>query len=143
MAPVRLIYIQVHSILKELVRKSVGETQVNDFFKVDKVFLITLQCSLSIKKLQELKQFPTLQAEVAAAAVAALERFRDESKKTALRLVDMENGYLTVEFFRKLPQEVEKGGNPAASSIDRYGEGHLRRIGELFIFLDSLDAFWW
>ena len=56
--------------------------------------------------MQELRQFPTLQAEVGAAAIAALERFRDESKKTALRLVDMENSYLTVEFFRKLPQEI-------------------------------------
>lgn len=75
-----------------------------------------------------------MQAEVAAAAIAALERFRDESKKATLRLVDMENSYLTVEFFRKLPQEIEKGGNPAASSIDRYGDGHLRRIGEMLYF---------
>ena len=91
--------------------------------------------------MQELRQFPTLQAEVGAAAITALERFRDESKKTALRLVDMENSYLTVEFFRKLPQEIEKGGNPAASSIDRYGDGHLRRIGENFVFLDFLYMF--
>ncbi|KAJ4958842.1 hypothetical protein NE237_025953 [Protea cynaroides] len=94
----------VHFILKELVRKSIGETQ-------------------------ELKRFPTLQAELAAAANEALERFRDESKKTTLRLVDMEASYLTVDFFRKLPQEVEKGGNPSASTIDRYAEGHFRRIG--------------
>ncbi|XP_042511972.1 phragmoplastin DRP1E-like [Macadamia integrifolia] len=94
----------VHFILKELVRKSIGETQ-------------------------ELKRFPTLQAELAAAANEALERFRDESKKTTLRLVDMESSYLTVDFFRKLPQEVEKGGNPSASTIDRYTEGHFRRIG--------------
>ncbi|XP_043716473.1 phragmoplastin DRP1E-like [Telopea speciosissima] len=94
----------VHFILKELVRKSIGETQ-------------------------ELKRFPTLQAELSAAANEALERFRDESKKTTLRLVDMESSYLTVDFFRKLPQEVEKGGNPSASTIDRYTEGHFRRIG--------------
>ncbi|MCO5551231.1 hypothetical protein L7F22_004730 [Adiantum nelumboides] len=102
--PAEAVVDAVHFILKDLVRKSVGETQ-------------------------ELRQFPTLQAEVGAAAVSALERFRDESKKTSLRLVDMENSYLTVEFFRKLPQEMEKGGNPSASSIDRYGDGHLRRIG--------------
>lgn len=102
--PAEAVVDAVHFILKDLVRKSVGETQ-------------------------ELRQFPTLQAEVGSAAISSLERFRDESKKTALTLVDMENSYLTVDFFRKLPQEIEKGGNPAASSIDRYGDGHLRRIG--------------
>lgn len=80
---------------------------------------------------QELKRFPSLQAELAQAAIEALEKMRDDSKKTALRLVDMEASYLTVDFFRKLPQEIEKGGNPAASAMDRYTDGHLRRIGEL------------
>ncbi|XP_052193207.1 phragmoplastin DRP1E-like [Diospyros lotus] len=95
----------VHFVLKELVRKSIGETQ-------------------------ELRRFPRLQAEIAAAASESLERFREESKKTAIRLVDMEASYLTVDFFRRLPQEVEKGGNPtAALAADRYGEGHFRRIG--------------
>lgn len=79
---------------------------------------------------QELKRFPTLQGELAAAANEALERFREDGKKTTMRLVDMESSYLTVDFFRKLPQEVEKGGNQAAaSSGDRYSEGHFRRIG--------------
>ncbi|RYQ88142.1 hypothetical protein Ahy_B09g095529 isoform P [Arachis hypogaea] len=77
----------------------------------------------------ELKRFPTLQAELAAATNEALERFREESKKATLRLVDMESSYLTVEFFRKLPQEVERAGNPPNSDVDRYGEGHFRRIG--------------
>ncbi|XP_062174026.1 phragmoplastin DRP1E [Alnus glutinosa] len=95
----------VHFVLKELVRKSIGETQ-------------------------ELKRFPTLQAEIAGAANEALERFREDSKKTVIRLVDMESSYLTVDFFRRLPQEVEKAGNPAAAStMDRYTEGHFRRIG--------------
>ena len=76
-----------------------------------------------------MKRFPTLQAELAAASNEALERFRDESRKTTLRLVEMESSYLTVDFFRKLPQEVEKGGNPAASTNDRFSEGHFRRIG--------------
>ncbi|KAK7245385.1 hypothetical protein RIF29_40225 [Crotalaria pallida] len=49
----------VHFVLKELVRKSIAETQ-------------------------ELKRFPTLQAEIAAAANEALERFREDSKKTRL-----------------------------------------------------------
>lgn len=79
---------------------------------------------------QELRRFPTLQGELSAAATAALERFRDDSKKTSVRLVEMEQSYLTVDFFRKLPQEVEKGGNPASSTLDRYSDAHLRRIGK-------------
>ncbi|KAK9187749.1 hypothetical protein WN944_019148 [Citrus x changshan-huyou] len=95
----------VHFVLKELVRRSIGETQ-------------------------ELKRFPTLQSEIAAAANEALERFRDDSKKTTMRLVEMESSYLTVDFFRKLPQDMERGGNPTApSAADRYTEGHFRRIG--------------
>ncbi|XP_078439932.1 phragmoplastin DRP1E-like [Wolffia australiana] len=94
----------VHFVLKELVRKSIGETQ-------------------------ELKRFPTLQSELAAASYEALERFRDDSRKTTLRLVDMESSYLTVEFFRRLPQEVEKNTNPSGPAVDRYGDGHFRRIG--------------
>lgn len=78
---------------------------------------------------QELKRFPTFQAELAAAANEALERFRLESKKTTVRLVDMESSYLTVDFFRKLPQEVEKaGGPPTTSNVDRLAEGHFKRI---------------
>ncbi|WOL09551.1 dynamin-related protein 1E [Canna indica] len=93
----------VHFVLKELVRKSIGETE-------------------------ELKRFPTLQAELAVASYEALERFQEDSRKTVLRLVDMEASYLTVDFFRKLPQESEKSGNPSAPTIDRYTDGHFRRI---------------
>lgn len=91
---------------------------------------------------QELKRFPTLQSTIAGAATESLEKFREESKKTVVRLVDMESSYLTVDFFRRLPQEMEKAGNPggnprdreresasAASNIDRYAEAHFRRIG--------------
>ncbi|TQD94857.1 hypothetical protein C1H46_019557 [Malus baccata] len=108
----------VHFVLKELVRKSLAETQ-------------------------ELKRFPSLQAEIAAACNEALDRFRDESKKTTLRLVDMESAYLTVDFFRRLPQEIENTGNPGkpgttpagkpgttpVPAVDRYSEGHFQRIG--------------
>jgi len=111
----------VHSVLKELVRISIGETQ-------------------------ELKRFPSLQTELAAACYKALERFREDGRKTTLRLVDMESAYLTVEFFRKLPQEVDKTGtanprtanppapgnprtaNPPPPSDDRYTDAHFRRI---------------
>ncbi|PWA49258.1 dynamin central domain-containing protein [Artemisia annua] len=124
----------VHFVLKELVRKSIGETK-------------------------ELRRFPSLQATLAAAATEALEKFRAESKKTVIRLVDMESSYLTVDFFRKLPLEFENGpapspatdrravsadrrnppsdrgipsaerGNPTDPLGDRYGDAHFRRIG--------------
>lgn len=107
---------------------------------------------------QELRRFPTLQSALAAAAAEALENFRDESRKTVVRLVDMESSYLTVDFFRKLPQEVERMGPGPAPTLaplpgdrrpssadrrnppsdrgnqsdplgDRYAEAHFRRIG--------------
>lgn len=97
----------VHFVLKELVRKSISETE-------------------------ELKRFPTLQSDIAAAANESLERFRDESRKTVLRLVEMESSYLTVDFFRKLNTEPEKNNNssgPNAQNAERYTDNHLRRIG--------------
>lgn len=94
----------VHAILKELVHKAINETA-------------------------ELKQYPTLRVEVGNAAFDSLERMKEESKKSTLKLVDMECSYLTVDFFRKLPQEIEKGGNPTHSIFDRYNDSYLRRIG--------------
>ncbi|CAF2264961.1 dynamin-related protein 1E [Brassica rapa] len=103
----------VHFVLKELVRKSIAETQ-------------------------ELKRFPSLQVELAAAANSSLEKFREESKKSVIRLVEMESAYLTAEFFRKLPQEMERpaitnsknqtAASPSPATQDQYGEGHFRRI---------------
>ncbi|KAF5464468.1 hypothetical protein F2P56_014542 [Juglans regia] len=94
----------VHAILKDLTHKAIGETM-------------------------ELKQYPTLRSEVANAAIESLDRMREESKKATLQLVDMEIGYLTVEYFRKLPQDIEKGGNPTHSVFDRYNDSYLRRVG--------------
>ncbi|KAK8540466.1 hypothetical protein V6N13_028085 [Hibiscus sabdariffa] len=94
----------VHAILKGIVQKALSETP-------------------------ELKQYPTLRVEVGNAAIESLERMREESKRATLQLVDMECGYLTVEFFRKLPQDSEKGGNPTYSLFDRYNEAYLRRVG--------------
>ncbi|CAA6659379.1 unnamed protein product [Spirodela intermedia] len=94
----------VHFVLKELVRQSISETQ-------------------------ELKRFPTLRADIAAAANEALERFREDGRRTVVRLVEMEASYLTADFFRKLPLEPDKGGNPAAPAAERYVDAHLRRIG--------------
>ncbi|GAU39256.1 hypothetical protein TSUD_71950 [Trifolium subterraneum] len=76
----------------------------------------------------ELKQYPTLKVELGNAAIESLERMKEESKRATLLLVDMEYGYLTVEFFRKLPQDAEKGGNPTVSLFDRYNDAYLRRI---------------
>lgn len=78
---------------------------------------------------QELKQYPSLRVEVGNAAIESLERMKDESKRATLQLVEMECSYLTVDFFRKLPQDVEKGGNPTHSIFDRYNDSYLRRIG--------------
>jgi len=94
----------VHAILKDLIHKAMAETM-------------------------ELKQYPTLRVEVGTAAIDSLERMRGESKKATLQLVDMECCYLTVDFFRKLPQDIEKGGNPTHSIFDRYNDSYLRRIG--------------
>ncbi|KAG6394995.1 hypothetical protein SASPL_145586 [Salvia splendens] len=94
----------VHGILKELVHKAINETV-------------------------ELKQYPSLRVEVGNAAIESLDRMKEESRKATLQLVEMENSYLTVDFFRKLPQDVEKGGNPTHSIFDRYNDSYLRRIG--------------
>ncbi|KAJ0431382.1 putative dynamin central domain, dynamin, GTPase region, GTPase effector domain, Dynamin superfamily [Helianthus annuus] len=102
-APAEASVNAVDIILKELVRKAISETM--------------------------LKQFPSLRKEVERAANKSLERMKNESRKATLMLVDMECCYLTVDFFRTLPQEVEKGGNPTQSIFDRYNETYLRRIG--------------
>ncbi|GMI71671.1 RADIAL SWELLING 9, DYNAMIN-RELATED PROTEIN 1A, dynamin-like protein [Hibiscus trionum] len=94
----------IHSILKDLVHKAISETP-------------------------ELKQYPALRAEVGNSAIESLERMRDQSKKATLQLVDMECCYLTVEFFRKLPQDADKGGSATQSIFDRYNDSYLRRIG--------------
>lgn len=79
--------------------------------------------------MQELRRFPTLQSDIAASANEALEKFRDESRKTVLRLVEMESSYLTVEFFRKINAEPEKTNKESSGAADRYTDNHLRRIG--------------
>ncbi|XP_071695064.1 dynamin-related protein 5A-like isoform X3 [Rutidosis leptorrhynchoides] len=83
----------------------------------------------AISETMELKQYPSLRKEVERAANESLERMKTESRKATLMLVDMECCYLTVDFFRNLPQDLEKGGNPTQSLFDRYNEMYLRRIG--------------
>ena len=133
-------YLQVHLVLKELVRRSIAATEVSAFlflpsflsFSSVLLFLLTDQSESWIS--QELKRFPTLQSDIAAAANESLERFREDGRKTVLRLVEMEASYLTVEFFRKLPTEPEKAADKNTPVSDRYQDNHLRRIGK-FTFL--------
>ncbi|KAJ6320734.1 hypothetical protein OIU78_016013 [Salix suchowensis] len=82
----------VHFVLKELVRKSIAETQ-------------------------ELRRFPSLQAELAAAANEALERFREDS---------FHRKWIIKEEIPATPANPANSANPA---IDRYSEMHFRRIG--------------
>lgn len=127
----KIIYLR-HLIIFLSIYKTISLIVI---YKTSQDILITK--SLYSYIYQELKRFPTLQTELAAASYLALEKFRDDGKKTVLRLVDMESSYLTVDFFRNLPQEVEnnpahstaKGAtNHAAPPQDRYSDGHFRRI---------------
>lgn len=120
-------------------------SQVNNwsFFLATMYVLSSYQCYFMA--LQELKRFPTLQSDIAAAATEALEKFRDESRKTVLRLVDMESSYLTVEFFRKLSEQPERSASdknasdknapdrnappPGPQNPERFSDNHFRRIG--------------
>ncbi|CAB4300641.1 unnamed protein product [Prunus armeniaca] len=90
----------VHGILKDLAQKSIRTKAVSPFKSG------SCKC-----------------------AFESLERMKEESKRATLQLVDMECGYLTVDFFRKLPQDIEKGGNPTVSLFDRYNDSYLRRVG--------------
>ncbi|EPS57285.1 phragmoplastin, partial [Genlisea aurea] len=77
----------------------------------------------------ELRQFPSLRVEVKNAAFESLEKMREESRRATIQLVEMEWCYLTVDFFRKIPQDLEKGGNATQSIFDRYNDSYIRRIG--------------
>lgn len=54
---------------------------------------------------------------------------RPASKRPTIQLVDMECGYLTIDFLRKIPQDVEIGENSSHSIFDRYSNANLRRVG--------------
>eukprot|EP00850_Spirogloea_muscicola_P002385 SM000009S23514 [mRNA] locus=s9:452194:477102:- [translate_table: standard] len=110
--PAEAVVDEVHVILRDLIRQSMVETK-------------------------ELQRFPTLQAELLSAATQALEKYREESRKYTIRLVEMETSYLTVEFFRRLPTMVDEKeqqqpkGNFLSNLMgaDRYSDMHLKRIG--------------
>ncbi|GJZ55978.1 dynamin central domain-containing protein [Tanacetum coccineum] len=74
--------------------------------------LITMKGPDEASVNEELKQYLSLRKEVERAANESLERMKTESRKATLMLVDMECCYLTVDFFRNLRQDFEKGGNP-------------------------------
>ncbi|KAG6788211.1 hypothetical protein POTOM_004267 [Populus tomentosa] len=129
-----LFIIQVHSLLKDLVHKAINETieYLKRCFSLVLHYMswvpIGLLDNVAFDDSQELKQYPALRVEVSNAAIESLDRMKDTSKKATLQLVDMECSYLTVDFFRKLPQDVDKGGNPTHSIFDRYNDSYLRRI---------------
>ncbi|GJP57066.1 hypothetical protein CLOM_g16103 [Closterium sp. NIES-68] len=106
--PAEAVVDEVHFILRDLVKAGIGETP-------------------------QLLRFPTLQAQLLAAASAALEVFREESRRTAVTMVEMETSFLTVDFIRRLPQMDDapppKRGDFVPQGADRYTEIHLRRIG--------------
>ncbi|KAB5573460.1 hypothetical protein DKX38_000654 [Salix brachista] len=114
----------VHGLLKDLVHKAISETIAWE----SDMALYRLLDNVAFDDSQELKQYPALRVEVSNAAIESLERMKDTSKKATLQLVDMECSYLTVDFFRKLPQDADKGGNPTHSIFDRYNDSYLRRI---------------
>nr|GFA12583.1 dynamin-related protein 1A [Tanacetum cinerariifolium] len=70
----------------------------------------------------ELKQYPCLRAKVMNAACDSLDKMRNDSKRATIQLVDMECSYLTVDFIRKPPQDIEKGENPTHSIFDLYDD---------------------
>ncbi|KAF9689231.1 hypothetical protein SADUNF_Sadunf01G0070100 [Salix dunnii] len=122
----------VHGLLKDLVHKAINETLVISRILIDAfVCMEETACFSQLVTCNgpELKQYPALRVEVSNAAIESLERMKDTSKKATLQLVDMECSYLTVDFFRKLPQDADKGGNPTHSIFDRYNDSYLRRIG--------------
>lgn len=75
-----------------------------------------------------------VQAALLAAGSAALELFREESRRTAVTMVEMETSFLTVDFIRRLPlmddgPPPKRTGDFIPQGADRYTEIHLRRIG--------------
>lgn len=108
--PAESVVDEVHFILRDLAKTAISETT-------------------------ELLRFPTLQAQLLGAATAALENFREEGRRTAVTMVEMETSFLTVDFIRRLPQ-MDEGAPPKRGDgkyipqgADRYTEIHLRRIG--------------
>ncbi|KAF6152295.1 hypothetical protein GIB67_005949 [Kingdonia uniflora] len=66
-------------------------------------------------------------------------RMRDESKKTTLKLVDVKSSYLTVDFFRKLPQDVEKGSTVLAY-VNMVCGSLLNSIPNFIIYCQVFEA---
>eukprot|EP00252_Welwitschia_mirabilis_P010362 TRINITY_DN2358_c0_g3_i1.p1 TRINITY_DN2358_c0_g3~~TRINITY_DN2358_c0_g3_i1.p1 ORF type:complete len:609 (+),score=115.10 TRINITY_DN2358_c0_g3_i1:285-2111(+) len=114
---------------RHLIETTLGIVRGPAEASVDAVHHVLKQLvQISLQETMELKQYPKLRVEVGNAAVEALEKLREESRKSAVKLVDMECGYITVDFFRKLPQDLEKGGTPSQSVFDRYHDAYLQRI---------------
>ncbi len=154
-------FFQTHFILRDLVRKWVGKCTVS--FAIPSLYFNPLGCTLVfclqyilellLSKWQESSRcicsliaftfqwnFAGVEALSHHSSIACSSSCRGLGKNVRRKSKDISQtgrygGKLfDCWFFRKLPQEVEKGGNPGASTMDRYTDCNLRRIGELNFF---------
>ena len=80
--------------LREPTEKSVEEVYVLLRRMVDNI--------ANSEDLSTLKRYPTLKRELVNAAYAALDCFRDETRKMVNIMVEMERNYITAEYFRTI-----------------------------------------
>ena len=80
--------------LKEPTEKSVEEVYVLLRRMVDNI--------ANSEELSSLKRYPSLKREIVQAAYAALDAFRDETRKMVNIMVEMERNYITAEYFRTI-----------------------------------------
>eukprot|EP00899_Mesostigma_viride_P020187 jgi/Mesvir1/2816/Mv13915-RA.2 len=108
--PVQVSVDEVHSILREIVRKAANETK-------------------------ELQRFSLLRQEIQALAIESLETFREEARRMVGTMVEMETSYITADFFRALSHEplpdnegpLRRGKGP--NGLVSIPTGYLQRIG--------------
>jgi dynamin 1-like protein len=80
--------------LREPSEKSVAEVYVLLRRMVDNI--------ANADDLRALKRYPTLKREIVSAAYAALEAFRDDTRRMVGIMVEMERSYITADYFRAL-----------------------------------------
>lgn len=95
---------------------------------VHEVHSILCDVARKVSKCEELQRFGMLREGILAAADASLTRFRDEARRIAVVLVEMQSSHLTAEFFRRLPMDPDMKGVTGQSGLDARTEAYLRRI---------------
>ena len=63
--------------------------------------------------LRQLKRYPTLKRELVTSAYAALDKFREETKRMVGIMVEMERNYITAEYFRT----IQMGSMPEGKAL--------------------------